>query len=113
MDDRSGADRAANNLSELVSRAADRRADGVAFVSGATRVTWAQFEAAVSTLSAALVGEGLVPGDRLALMLRNTLDFPLHYFAALRAGWSSYRSTPPSPHPRSTTSSPTPERASW
>ncbi|MEJ7705378.1 MAG: AMP-binding protein [Geodermatophilaceae bacterium] len=74
------------NLADLVTRAAARHGSRTAFVHGAERPTWTEFDAAVSRLAAALTGCGLRPGERLAVMLPNTLDFPLHYFAALRAG---------------------------
>jgi long-chain acyl-CoA synthetase len=76
---------ALHNLADLVTRAATRHAARCAFVAGAERSTWADFDEAVSQRAGALAGLGLLPGERVALMLPNTPDFPLHYFAALRA----------------------------
>jgi len=75
-----------HNLADLVTRAAALHGSRCAFVAGEQRPTWAEFAAAVSRRAAGLREHGLHPGERLALMLPNTLDFPLHYFAALRAG---------------------------
>ncbi len=74
------------NLADLVTRAAARHGSRCAFVAGGQRPTWTEFAESVSDRAAVLAGHGLLPGERVALMLPNTLDFPLHYFAALRAG---------------------------
>jgi acyl-CoA synthetase (AMP-forming)/AMP-acid ligase II len=49
-------------------------------------VTFAEAEAESSRRAAAIRALGLLPGDRLALMLPNGLDFPLTWLAAARAG---------------------------
>ena len=77
---------AAGNLSELVRAAAERSPDKAAFVSGTTSTTWREVDAQVDAAAAALTGLGLQPGDRVALSLANTLDFPVAYFGVLRAG---------------------------
>ena len=77
---------AAGNLSELVRAAAERSPDKAAFVSGTTSTTWREVDAHVDAAAAALTGLGLQPGDRVALSLANTLDFPVAYFGVLRAG---------------------------
>ena len=65
------------NLSELVRGAAERTPDKAAFVAGPTSVTWSEVDAQVDAAAAALAGLGLVPGDRVAISLANTLDFPV------------------------------------
>jgi long-chain acyl-CoA synthetase len=77
---------AAGNLSELVRAAAERSPDKTAFLAGATSTTWREVDAQVDAAAAALPGLGLEPGDRVALSLANTLDFPVAYFGVLRAG---------------------------
>ena len=77
---------AAGNLSDLVRAAAGRTPDKPAFLSGATSTTWAEVDAQVDAAAAGLRGLGLQPGDRVALSLTNTLDFPIAYFGVLRAG---------------------------
>ncbi|MBA3523476.1 MAG: AMP-binding protein [Geodermatophilaceae bacterium] len=71
-------------LDALVTRAAAAHGDRTAFVSGPDRMTWAEVETAVATEAAALSAAGLRPGDRVALVLPNTLDFPVRLFAVLR-----------------------------
>lgn len=75
-----------HNLADLVTRAARRAGSRCAFVAGADRPLWSEFDARVTRLAAGLIGLGLRPGERVALLLGNSLDFPLCYFAALRAG---------------------------
>lgn len=74
------------NYAGLVARAARDHGDRLAFVSGDRRPSWAEVEAEVAGRAAGLVALGLRPGARLAVLLPNTLDFPIHLFAALRAG---------------------------
>ncbi len=77
---------AAGNLSELVRTAAQRSPDKAAFLSGGTSTSWREVDAQVDAAAAALAGSGLVAGDRVAISLANTLDFPIAYFGVLRAG---------------------------
>jgi long-chain acyl-CoA synthetase len=74
------------NLSELVSRAAASHPDKPALVAGARTVTWGEFEGLVSALAAGLVARGLSSGDRVGLLLPNSVDFAVAYFGVLRAG---------------------------
>jgi len=75
-----------SNLAALVRRAAERDPDHPALIAGGTVLRWGELDAAVDRAAAALRGLGLVPGDRVALQLGNTLDFPVLYFGTLRAG---------------------------
>ena len=74
------------NLADLVRRAAQTAADRPAFLFQGEALTWAQVDAAVDALARGLLGLGLEAGDRVALQLGNTPDFPVAYFAVLRAG---------------------------
>ena len=74
------------NLADLVRSAAQRRADGPAFVHRGTTLTWAEVDRAVDAAAAGLLGLGLEPGDRVGIHLPNTPDFPVAYFGVLRAG---------------------------
>jgi long-chain acyl-CoA synthetase len=80
------ADGGPRNLADLVRRNAERVGGKTAFVSGAERLTWAEVDGRVDRVAAALLELRLAPGDRVALQLGNTLDFPIAYFGALRAG---------------------------
>ncbi len=74
------------NLAELVRAAARRSPDKAAFVAHDRTQTWADVDARVDAMARALVGLGLASGARVAVQLGNTLDFPVAYFGALRAG---------------------------
>jgi long-chain acyl-CoA synthetase len=74
------------NLADLVRAAAHRRGDVPAFLHGGRRTSWAELDAAVDAAAAGLLALGLERGDRVGLQLGNTLDFPVAYFGALRAG---------------------------
>ncbi|MFN2626467.1 MAG: AMP-binding protein [Mycobacteriales bacterium] len=74
------------NLADLVRDAAARAADKPALLHAGRRLTWGELDRAVDGAAAGLQGLGLTPGDRVALVLTNTPDFPVVYFGALRAG---------------------------
>ena len=74
------------NLAELVRAAAQRSPDKAAFLSHDQTQTWAEVDARVDAMARALAELGLAAGDRVAVQLGNTLDFPAAYFGALRAG---------------------------
>src|SRR5690349_20328371 len=52
----------------------------------ARRFGYAELDAAIAELAAGLAAEGVRPGDRVVLRLRNTSDFVVALFACLRAG---------------------------
>ena len=73
-------------VADLVRRAARRDPAHVALISGTERVTWGDLDERVDRAAGALRALGLVPGDRVALQLATTPDFPVLYAGALRAG---------------------------
>jgi fatty-acyl-CoA synthase len=73
-------------ISDMLHRTASRVPGKVAIVSGATRLTFAELDAAVSRTAAALAAEGLKKGDRLALLSHNCWQFAVLSFAAARLG---------------------------
>ncbi|MDQ3475390.1 MAG: AMP-binding protein [Actinomycetota bacterium] len=84
-----------NNVADLVHAAARREPQHLALVADPTRrlplrqagsLTWAELDDRVDALAGALAARGLRSGDRVALRMANTLDFPVTYFAILRAG---------------------------
>ena len=74
------------NVADLVRRAARRNPDRDALRSEAGALTWAELDAKVTAAATVLLRLGLQAGDRVALQLGNTFDFPVLYFGALRAG---------------------------
>ena len=76
----------ARNLAELVRRAATTSPSKTALVCGARRVTWQELDRLVDRVATALLARGLEPGDRVGLLLPNSVEFATAYFAVLRAG---------------------------
>jgi len=76
----------AASLDELVRDAARALPDKAAFSSPAGSLSWAQTDAAVDATARGLLALGLTAGDRVAMQVGNTLDFPAVYFGILRAG---------------------------
>lgn len=76
----------AGNLADLVRAAAQRRPDGPAFRHRGAVTTWSQVDADVDAVATGLLSLGLEVGDRVGLQLGNTPEFPVAYFAVLRAG---------------------------
>jgi long-chain acyl-CoA synthetase len=74
------------NLAELVRRAGRRDPEHAVLRHGSSRMSWRELDTTVDRAAAALAGLGLAAGDRVAIQLGNTLDFPVVYFGALRAG---------------------------
>ena len=75
------------NLSDLVARAAAEYPDKTALVRGETSVTWPELDSAVDSVAAGLAARGTAPGDRVGLLLANSIEFAVAYFAILRAGF--------------------------
>jgi fatty-acyl-CoA synthase len=74
------------SLGDLPRRSARRTPDKVAIIDGATRLTFAELDAAVDRTAAAMAEAGLTKGDRLALLSHNCWQFAVLDFAAARAG---------------------------
>jgi long-chain acyl-CoA synthetase len=68
-----------------VAEAAARRPDGAALVTTATVLSWADVDARVSAVAGGVAAR-TAPGDRVAIVLGNTLDFVAAYFGILRSG---------------------------
>ncbi|MET0425700.1 MAG: AMP-binding protein [Actinoplanes sp.] len=68
-----------------VAAAAARRPGGVALLTSETTLTWAEFDEKV-TAAANRLAELVRPGERVAIVLRNSIEFAVSYFGTLRAG---------------------------
>ncbi len=77
---------AAPRLDDLVRDAARAHPDKAAFLDRDLTLTWAQTDAQIDRCAAGLRALGLEVGDRVALQVGNTLEFPVAYFGILRAG---------------------------
>ena len=76
----------ATNLADLVRNAARTHPEKTALVCGAESVTWGALDRLVDGVAAGLAGRGFARGDRVGLLLPNTIEFAVAYFGTLRAG---------------------------
>ena len=74
------------NLASLLHASAMKTPDRPALIEGPRRLTWAELDGFVDRVAGGLRESGLQPGDRAALLLGNSIEFVVGYFAILRAG---------------------------
>ena len=70
----------------MVEEAAVRHGDGEALVCGDKRLTWREVLEQGQRIAGGLHARGLRPGDRVAVLLGNRIEFVLAVFAAARLG---------------------------
>ncbi|MFO1217446.1 MAG: class I adenylate-forming enzyme family protein [Burkholderiaceae bacterium] len=73
-------------LQHAFERTASRLPSKVALVSGGRRVAYAELLQRVDHLAAMLATRGVAPGDRVALLLENDVDYAVAVHAVLRCG---------------------------
>jgi fatty-acyl-CoA synthase len=73
-------------LSDILRRTARRLPKKVAIRCGNTSWTYAKFDAVCSSLASSLLGLGVNPGDRIAVLSRNSHSFAALRFAVARVG---------------------------
>ena len=74
------------SLYELLDTAARRHPDRDALVCGDERLCWRELEQLVAELAKGLAQRGVQPGDRVALLLGNRIEFVATLFAVARLG---------------------------
>ena len=74
------------SLVELLRQACATYRGRTAFEQMGRRITFAQLDELTRAFAAWLQSAGMVQGDRIAIMLPNTLQYPIALFGALRAG---------------------------
>ncbi|HWG28447.1 long-chain fatty acid--CoA ligase [Actinospica sp.] len=74
------------SLAAVLAEPAWRRPDKTAVIQGTERLSYSELWAQSRGQAAAIRELGLRPGDRVALMSPNVIDFPRTYFAILAAG---------------------------
>src|SRR5437870_4354023 len=70
----------------MIAEAAASNPDGEAIICGERRLSWREVVAQSADIAAGLARLGLVPGDRVAVLLGNRIEFALTMFAAAHAG---------------------------
>jgi len=81
-------------LKELLERTCAENADRVAFIQMGAKLTYRQLDELSKAFAAWLQREGFRKGDRIAIMLPNTLQYPVALFGALRAGLTVVNTNP-------------------
>jgi acyl-CoA synthetase (AMP-forming)/AMP-acid ligase II len=74
------------NLGQLLTNAARRSPDAPAVTQGERHLTYAELDARVDALAHGLTGLGLVPGDRVAVLMHNCPELLETMFACFKAG---------------------------
>src|SRR6516165_499664 len=82
------------SLKELVEKTCEVHADRVAFVQMDAELTYRQLGELSRAFAAWLQHAGFAKGDRFAIMLPNTLQYPIALFGALRAGLTVVNTNP-------------------
>ncbi|MFC8256277.1 long-chain fatty acid--CoA ligase [Streptomyces sp. NPDC057291] len=74
------------NLADLLSRTAVTHGTRIAVELGDRSLTYTELDTLAGRVAALLTARGVTPGDRVAVMLPNLLEFPALYYGTLRAG---------------------------
>ena len=74
------------SLAAVLAESAIRRPEHAAVVQGDRRLTYAQLWHLAARYAQALIDRGVGPGDRVALMAPNTIEFVAGYFGIVAAG---------------------------
>lgn len=75
-----------SSLLDMFARNTELFSDRTAFIQGAHRLSFAKLDAYSTQLAAFLQNSGLTAGDRVAIMLPNSLQYPVAVQAILKAG---------------------------
>jgi long-chain acyl-CoA synthetase len=70
----------------LLEKSASLRPDKIAFIQDGTRTSYGEINAMANRLARFLLAQGGAPGDRVVLLLENSLQYVASYYGALKAG---------------------------
>ena len=73
-------------IGDMIRTAAQRYRDNIALSCEGVDVTFTQFDAATDRLGNGLLAMGLVPGDRVAAMMGNSIECLIVYYALAKSG---------------------------
>ncbi len=74
------------SVNDILAQSCEANGPRVAFENFGTTITYHDLDRLSRNFAAALQARGLKPGDRIALMMPNILQYPVALFGALRAG---------------------------
>ncbi len=75
-----------DDLAAIVARHAREAPDRAALVQGTRMATWAELDRRVDRVASALAASGMKPGDKIATLGENSIEYAEVFFGALRAG---------------------------
>ncbi|NDY94807.1 AMP-binding protein [Wenzhouxiangella limi] len=75
-----------SSIVDVIDSSCERFRDRVAYVNFGKELTYAQVDEYSRAFGARMQALGLKPGDRIAIMMPNVLQYPIAVFGALRAG---------------------------
>lgn len=75
-----------SSLADSLRRGASSAADAEAFVKGERRITYRTLLGSAERVAAALAGMGVGRGDRVAILLRNRVEFPIIFYGCAILG---------------------------
>ena len=73
-------------LIDMINESLEKYADQTAFIFMGKSMTFGEVDRLSTQFAAYLQSRGLEPGDRVALMMPNMLQYPIALFGCLRAG---------------------------
>jgi long-chain acyl-CoA synthetase len=79
---------AAGTVADIIADSARRYADRPAFESFGKKLSYAEVEKASNAVTCWLQAQGLMKGDRVAIMMPNVMAYPVVMFAILRGGFT-------------------------
>ena len=74
------------SLASVLAEPARRTPDALALIEGERRLTYAEVWREARTVAAQLIADGVTPGDRVALLAPNVVEFVTSYYGILAAG---------------------------
>ena len=82
------------SIVDVLEKVCDEHRDQVAFICMGASITYGELDLMSRNFAAVLQDRGLKPGDRVALMMPNILQYPVALFGALRAGLTVVNTNP-------------------
>ena len=73
-------------ISTLISRSARYFKDQICLTEGSRDVSFNEFDRLTNAVGNALIASGLEPGDRVGVLLPNSIDCLVAYYALAKAG---------------------------
>lgn len=74
------------NVSDMIALHGRHKRDKLAVICGTTQRTWAEFDANINRVAHALIDSGLKTGDKVAIVMQNSVEMLEVLFGAIRAG---------------------------